>query len=70
VSDATEQPRPDAGEAQAKPDTPCPICARLVSASAETFPFCSTRCRYVDLGRWMDGKYRISRPQRDEAAES
>jgi endogenous inhibitor of DNA gyrase (YacG/DUF329 family) len=41
-----------------------------VSASAETFPFCSTRCRYVDLGRWMDGKYRISRPQRDEAAES
>ncbi|MHC4826384.1 MAG: DNA gyrase inhibitor YacG, partial [Planctomycetota bacterium] len=55
MNDASEQPRPDAGEAQA--DTPCPICARPVRASAETFPFCSTRCRYVDLGRWLDGKY-------------
>ncbi|MHC4083442.1 MAG: DNA gyrase inhibitor YacG [Planctomycetota bacterium] len=67
MNDASEQPRPDAGEAQA--DTPCPICARPVRASAETFPFCSTRCRYVDLGRWLDGKYRISRPHRDDAAQ-
>jgi endogenous inhibitor of DNA gyrase (YacG/DUF329 family) len=41
-----------------------------VQASAETFPFCSKRCRFVDLGRWLDGKYRISRPDRDDAAES
>jgi endogenous inhibitor of DNA gyrase (YacG/DUF329 family) len=23
------------------------------------FPFCSDRCRLVDLGRWLDGKYQI-----------
>jgi endogenous inhibitor of DNA gyrase (YacG/DUF329 family) len=57
-------------ETQAKPDTPCPICATPVHATAETFPFCSQRCRFVDLGRWLDGKYRISRPHGDDAAET
>ncbi len=23
------------------------------------FPFCSSRCRLIDLGRWIDGEYRI-----------
>ncbi|MHC4917789.1 MAG: DNA gyrase inhibitor YacG [Planctomycetota bacterium] len=23
------------------------------------FPFCSGRCRLIDLGRWLDGEYRI-----------
>lgn len=33
----------------------------------ETFPFCGPRCRKIDLGRWLDEGYRISRPlaQRD-----
>ncbi|MHC4590038.1 MAG: DNA gyrase inhibitor YacG, partial [Planctomycetota bacterium] len=53
----------------AKPDAPCPVCAIPVRASAETFPFCSQRCRLVDLGRWLDEKYRVSRPQRDDAAQ-
>jgi endogenous inhibitor of DNA gyrase (YacG/DUF329 family) len=26
------------------------------------FPFCSERCRAVDLGRWIDEEYRISEP--------
>ena len=26
------------------------------------FPFCSTRCRMVDLGRWFSGDYKISEP--------
>jgi hypothetical protein len=25
----------------------------------EFFPFCSERCRWVDLGKWMQGEYRI-----------
>jgi hypothetical protein len=29
-----------------------------------SFPFCSPRCRTVDLGRWLGGEYRI--PVRDE----
>ncbi len=24
-----------------------------------TYPFCSERCKLVDLGRWLDGKYQI-----------
>ncbi|MFO7563098.1 MAG: DNA gyrase inhibitor YacG [Enhygromyxa sp.] len=25
-------------------------------------PFCSPRCKLIDLGRWLDEEYRISRP--------
>jgi tRNA threonylcarbamoyladenosine biosynthesis protein TsaE len=39
---------------------PCPICGRGVVASAATWPFCSSRCRLVDLGRWFDERYRTS----------
>ncbi|HMP02060.1 MAG TPA: DNA gyrase inhibitor YacG [Gemmatales bacterium] len=40
----------------------CPICEkRLAGAPAEwpTFPFCSQRCRLVDLGRWLNTDYRF-----------
>ena len=26
------------------------------------FPFCSDRCRLIDLGKWASGEYRISSP--------
>jgi len=38
--------------------TKCPICGAKV-ASGEAYPFCSERCRLIDLGRWLDGNYRI-----------
>jgi endogenous inhibitor of DNA gyrase (YacG/DUF329 family) len=28
----------------------------------EHFPFCSDRCRLIDLGKWASGGYRISSP--------
>ncbi len=36
------------------------------------FPFCSTRCKQVDLGRWLDEKYRMPAEEdaTDEAAEA
>ena len=40
----------------------CPTCRTLVTASGENFPFCSDRCRQVDLGKWASGVYRISSP--------
>jgi endogenous inhibitor of DNA gyrase (YacG/DUF329 family) len=48
----------------AKKPTPakCPICKNAVAPDTETFPFCSDRCRKIDLGRWLDGGYLISRP--------
>ena len=35
----------------------CPICGQL--AEAETQPFCSPRCKEVDLGRWLGERYAI-----------
>ena len=35
----------------------CPICRRR--AAPEFRPFCSRRCREVDLARWLHGVYRI-----------
>ena len=44
----------------------CPICRKPVAAPAEGtphwFPFCSERCRQVDLLRWSQGKYAIVEP--------
>jgi endogenous inhibitor of DNA gyrase (YacG/DUF329 family) len=40
----------------------CPSCRNLVTAEDETFPFCSDRCRLIDLGKWASGAYRISSP--------
>jgi len=43
----------------------CPICKKAVAAGAEDFPFCSDRCRLIDLGKWASGGYRISSPVLD-----
>ena len=29
------------------------------ASTASTFPFCSERCKLIDLGRWLDGKYQV-----------
>jgi uncharacterized protein len=38
----------------------CPICRTLVLRTQEDFPFCSERCRTIDLGKWASGGYVIS----------
>jgi endogenous inhibitor of DNA gyrase (YacG/DUF329 family) len=40
----------------------CPICKRPVKKSDEDFPFCSDRCRTIDLGNWASERYVISEP--------
>jgi len=42
--------------------TSCPTCKKQVPANTESFPFCNTRCRQADLGKWLSGDYVISRP--------
>jgi hypothetical protein len=48
--------------------TVCPICKRAVdpppddgkaAAGSSHFPFCSERCKLIDLGRWLDGRYQV-----------
>ena len=42
----------------------------MVLRSTPDFPFCSERCRLIDLGKWASGKYVISSPLAEpEAAE-
>lgn len=43
----------------------CPTCGMLVRREDEDFPFCSDRCRKIDLGKWASGAYRISSPVLD-----
>ena len=38
----------------------CPTCGALVMPEGEDVPFCSDRCRVIDLGKWSAGEYRIS----------
>jgi uncharacterized protein len=39
----------------------CPRCGKSVSWGGNPYrPFCSERCRLVDLGRWADEEYRIA----------
>jgi len=44
---------------------PCPTCKKPVQRSNSDFPFCSERCRLIDLGKWASGEYVISSPVRD-----
>ena len=43
----------------------CPTCKKLVVRTDPDFPFCSERCRLIDLGKWASGGYVISTPITD-----
>jgi hypothetical protein len=40
----------------------CPICKKEVTLDNSEMPFCSDRCRILDLGNWATEKYVISTP--------
>jgi endogenous inhibitor of DNA gyrase (YacG/DUF329 family) len=54
--------RPAKGNVKARP---CPICGKPAVEASK--PFCSERCRDVDLNRWLSGSYAI--PGRKDADE-
>jgi endogenous inhibitor of DNA gyrase (YacG/DUF329 family) len=47
-------------------EIPCPRCGRVVPLEGDKrpseAPFCSKRCKLVDLGDWADGRHAVSRP--------
>lgn len=54
-----------------RPKRPCPECGK--PSAREAFPFCSPRCKDIDLNRWLSGRYAIPATEEDEnagAAES
>jgi uncharacterized protein len=51
----------------------CPACGRDApprdaSSADRSFPFCSPACKLADLGRWLDGAYRIPGPPDEQDA--
>jgi len=45
----------------------CPICRKPTDSQTDAdFPFCSERCRTLDLGNWASEKYVVSEPVFDE----
>ncbi len=48
----------------------CPICRKPTDLGIHPeFPFCSERCRAIDLGKWASEKYVISEPLVEEFEE-
>jgi uncharacterized protein len=49
----------------------CPICKKTIDDAPQDFgprPFCSTRCKMVDLGNWLNEAYRIPMASREAGA--
>lgn len=51
----------------------CPICDKVMAvedlAAWPSFPFCSPRCRTIDLGRWLGEEYGLPAPPEEEQVE-
>ena len=51
----------------------CPICkSKFEPEYSSALPFCSERCRSIDLGRWLGEEYSLPHvpdPEDDEAPE-
>ena len=63
--------RNEAGPGEGSPKAsakPCPICGKPAAEASR--PFCSERCRDVDLNRWLSNSYAIpGRKDPDEDAD-
>lgn len=48
----------------------CPRCGKETEMTENPFrPFCSERCKAIDLGNWITGTYRIPEERSDEDTE-
>ena len=54
----------------------CPVCSRVIDRALREqsrregfYPFCDSRCKLIDLGRWLDGNYRIISKLEPEVGE-
>lgn len=45
---------------------PCPICGKPAASDSAIAPFCSARCKDVDLNRWLKGAYAIPVVEHDD----
>ena len=45
----------------------CPVCNNITDQKYR--PFCSSRCKLIDLGNWIDGSYRLPTDDVPEEAD-
>ncbi len=49
----------------------CPVCGQRMqgegAAEWPCFPFCSSRCKTIDLGRWLGETYRLPAEDSEDA---
>lgn len=50
-----------------RPRRPCPECGK--PSARENYPFCSPRCKDVDLNRWLSGSYVIAATEEEAAPD-
>lgn len=49
----------------------CPICKKKVLWEGNAFrPFCSDRCRLIDLGKWASEEYRVPGEKKEGSEET
>lgn len=65
--DPAPKSKDSAGDDSGAAARPCPICGKPAVAPFE--PFCSSRCRDVDLHRWLSGSYAIPVVEEDGTEE-
>lgn len=61
-------PKPGKAAKAAAKSPACPVCGKPVAAAFR--PFCSDRCRMVDLNRWLSEAYRIPASGPDQNGEN
>lgn len=66
MNDSKNEPTSDrSADAPAERKMRCPICSEGCDPASTSAPFCSDRCKLVDLGNWFNGDYMISRDLKD-----
>jgi len=49
----------------------CPVCKNITTWEENPFrPFCSERCKLIDLGAWASGDYKIPAKLDDETDQA
>jgi len=58
-------------EARVRPEVRCPRCGASRDWTGNPHrPFCSLECRLIDLGAWLDERYRVPGPELPTDSES
>jgi endogenous inhibitor of DNA gyrase (YacG/DUF329 family) len=48
----------------------CPLCKKTTTWEENPWrPFCSERCRLIDLGKWASDEYRIEEEEKEDGKE-